>query len=230
MPLAKNGENMSLKHSIQEESEKLKEASLQKKLEYFWDYYRWHLISFLVVLGIIGSFVQSARASKEAILSGICLNCYQSSFEHMDVLAEEFLREQNVDDSKYMVEMNGGMIFDPENAEAAEISYQSIQRIGAQVTVGELDFMIGNLDAMMHFSESGTFYGLSEVLSAEELARLDPYLIRNDQSEPIFVDVSSCEKLMECYPYMREPLVLGIAVNAPHLETIPLWLNYLLIV
>lgn len=220
---------MGLKQSIQKEREKLKDATFSQKLEFFWDYYKFPAISLVIILMIIGSFIHSAVTSKDVVLSGICLNCYQSSFEtYYDDLTADFLKKQDVNPSRYTIEINASMVFDPDNREAAEINYQSVQRIGAQITVGDLDFMIGNLDAMMDFVESGTFYDLSEVLTEEELAEYVPYLINREQSIPVLVDLSSCDALAEGYPYLQEPLVLGVAVNAPHVDMIREWISYLL--
>ena len=215
-----------MKGLLQKDKEVLKNSSLQQKLEFLLDYYKWPAIAVVLAIAIIASFVIPAVTAKETVLAGVFLNCYQSSFEDLQGnLSEDILTALGKNPAKCAVELNTGLIYDPDNAEAAEINYQSIQRIGAQVAVGDLDFMVGNYEAMLAFAESGTFYALSEVLRPEELAQYEPWVIA--QSDGVLLDISSCSALMEGYPYLQEPLVLGIAVNAPNPEQIPELLYYL---
>ena len=220
---------MGLGNDFRSEREKLKNANTKQKLQFFWDYYKWVVIVGLIVIAVVISFVYPAIESKDVVLSGICLNSYQSSFEtSYDVLIQDFLTAQGLDPDDCTMELTAGMIYDPDNQDAAEINYQSIQRIGAQITMGGLDVMIGNLGAMQAFADSGSFYELSEVLPQELMERYEPHLIPGVQGNWILIDVSGCDQLMENYPYLSEPLVLGIAVNAPNREMIVELIAYLL--
>ncbi len=216
-----------MKGLLQRDKDVLKNSNLQQKLEFLLDYYKWPAIAVVLTIVIIASFVIPAVTAKDVVLSGILLNSYQSSFENLPVeeLAEDILAALGADPEACTAELSTGLIFDPDNKEAAEISYQVAQRIGAQVSIGELDFVVGNYEAMAAFAESGTFYALSEVLRPEELTQYEPWVL--EQSDGVLLDVSSCGALMEGYPYLREPLVLAIAVNAPHPEQIPKLLNFL---
>ncbi len=216
-----------MKGLLQKDKEVLKNSNLQQKLEFLLDYYKWPAIAVLVAIAIIASFVIPAVTAKDVVLSGIFLNSYQSAFENLQAeeMTEDILVALGEDPEACTAELSTGMIFDPDNKEAAEISYQVVQRIGAQVAVGDLDFVVGNYEAMAAFAESGTFYSLSEVLSPEELAQYEPWVM--EQSGGVLLEVSGCGALMEGYPYLQEPLVLAIAVNAPHPEQIPELLQYL---
>lgn len=243
-------------NNLKKEREKLKNASLNQKLEFFWDYYKWPAVSVMIVLAVIGSFVHSAVMSKDVILSGICLNCYQSSFEpRFDTLTEAFLQDQNLDPSEFAVEINTSLIYAPGDENAAETNYQTVQRIGAQITAKDLDFAVGNLEAMLEFAYTDTFCDLSLLLSEEELARYEPYLLyvdlavveavldqpqadiqwldckspeKMERPVPVLIDMSSCGALMENYPYLQETLALGVAVNAPHEDMIPSLIDFLM--
>lgn len=216
MPLGKNGDQMHVKEDIRNARKEMKNAPLNKKLEYFWDYHKWHVVAAVAVLAIILSFVIPAVTAKKTVLSGALLNCYQVSMDAgAEKLPQALLEALGEDPEKCTVELNFGLVFDPENEEAAQLNYQSVQAIGAQVTLGELDFLVGNLEAMEAFAESGTFYALAEVFP-------------DGDSGEYFVDVSTCPLLAECYPYLTEPLVLGIPVNATNIDRIPALLEYLL--
>lgn len=215
-----------MKGLLQKDKEVLRSSTSRQKLEFLLDYYKWPAIAVLLAIAMIASFVVPAVTAKETVLAGVFLNCYQSSFENLQQeLSEEILTALGGESAKYAVELNTGLVYDPDNKEAAEINYQSVQRIGAQVTMGDLDFMVGNYEAMEAFAESGTFYALSEVLRPEELAEYEPWVL--EQSGGILLDVSGCSALTAGYPYLQEPLVLAIAVNAPHPDQIPELLHYL---
>lgn len=207
---------MHVKEDIRNARKEMKNAPLNKKLEYFWDYYKWHVIAVLAAIAIFLSFVIPAVTAKKTVLSGAFLNCYQVSMDGgAEKLPRALLDALGEDPEKSAVELNFGLVFDPENEEAAQLNYQSVQAIGAQVTLGELDFLVGNLSAMETFAESGTFYTLAEVFPDWD-------------SGGYFIDVSSSKVLAECYPYLTEPLVLGIPVNATNIDRIPALLEYLL--
>ena len=65
---------MSLMDEFKAERESIKQASLKKKLEYFWDYYKWHTIGAFFVLIAIGMFMYTASKSTETIFYAIFFN------------------------------------------------------------------------------------------------------------------------------------------------------------
>lgn len=243
---------MVLKSYIHAEQEKLKYATGKQKWEYFWEYYKWPVFAAMLVLAVIASFVHSAVARKNVVLSGVFLNCYQSSFEEETPgIMDAFLNEQKLDLKKYVVEVNTSLVFDPYGEEASQDNYQTVQRIGAQITAKELDFVVGNLEAVRDFAYSDTFYDLTTILSKEQLAQYEGKLLYVDAAlldqagawtqwpdckqpdqmrkpVPVMLDVSSCDALMEQYPYLTEPLVLAVAVNAPHEDRVREIVDFLL--
>lgn len=228
-----------MKNSVKQDFEAIQNGTLQQKLQFFWDYYRWTVITAAVVMTIIISAVVSVVTAKDTFLSGITLNSYSASPEApYGKLVEEFMDTRQADPADWEFEINTSLVYSAAPDKVTEENYQTIQRIGAQIAAHDLDFMTGDQGTMEALAYSGMFVDLTTVLSETQLALYQPYLHYIDwavvESEttvtalpdsaqpesmqkpvPVFVDVSGCAYLAEGYEYLSEPLLFAIAVNAP---------------
>lgn len=65
---------MAVMDEFREEREALKNGTPKEKLQYFWYYYKWHVIIALVVIIMIVSFVQQLRDRKDPAFYAVMLN------------------------------------------------------------------------------------------------------------------------------------------------------------
>ncbi len=246
---------MAVMDEFKVEREAIKNGTSKEKFQYFLDYYKWQTITAIAVIIIIISSIYSAVTAKETLLSGVMLNCYHSfSEEPFADLIHDFISNQQINSSKYEIELNTTLTYSADNASASETNYNTIQLLGAQIASHSLDFVAGNLEAMTTFAYSDSFCDLSSLLSEEQLALYEPYLLYIDlavseklQTEtsaidfpdctkpetmqipiPIMIDMSHCEYLTNTYAYTVEPLVFAVAVNASNKEMVLNLINFLM--
>jgi len=151
-----------LKDKIQAERNKLREMTFKKKLEYIWDYYKFPIIGFFVVLIFIGSLLNIRYFNPPP---GTALFVAWSA---------GFATEEQLDDLKNIL---GERIIDEAENEEVSISLflesevnpafssANAQRLVAMVAAGEIDVFITDKQLLEEFSENGILMPLDHMLA-----------------------------------------------------------------
>lgn len=184
-----DGNDMAVMDEFKEERERIKKyGTRQEKLAYFWDYYKWHTIIAVIAIIVIGSSIYSSLTAKDIVLNGILLNSYSAVDEEVpSTLISDFLTEQQIDTTKNDITLNTSLYYttdEEKNSDynMSELTYTASQIIVVQVAAGELDFMTGDLETLSSLAYSEYFVDLSTVLSEDQLALYEPYLLYIDQT------------------------------------------------
>lgn len=155
--------------NFKEDMKKLQGYTTQEKIAYIRDYYIWHIVVILAVVVIVVSSIISAATKKDAVLIGMMLNAGNEGGMAAQALCEDFLQKENLDPKKFEVELNAGMIFMPENKEAAASNSATQDVLMARISGKLLDFVAGNYNAMLTLAYSDYFVDLSKVLTDEQI-------------------------------------------------------------
>ena len=67
---------MAVMDEFREEREAMKNGTRKQKLEYFWCYYKWHVICTVAAIAIISSFIYEGVTRKDIALYATFLNSY----------------------------------------------------------------------------------------------------------------------------------------------------------
>lgn len=173
---------MAAMDEFKKEREAVKNGTLKQKLSYFWDYYKWYVIIPLVIIIMVGNTVYHKLTDPEVILNGVLLNCYNMEEQVPTAeLIEAFYEKQEIDVSEYKVDLNTTLSYSTDES-AASSNYSSIQVLMAWTGAGTLDFLTGNLDAMMELAYRGYFVDLTTFLTAEQITLYEPYFLYMDQA------------------------------------------------
>lgn len=173
---------MAVMDEFREEREAIKTAPLNKRIAYFWHYYKLPVILFVVVVVLIISYISAMNNSKEYLLNGIFLNCRSDSEYTKESMIQEYFENQGIDANEYDFEV----IMDLPYKVADGNSDYSVQNDNANQTIlvyseaGTLDFITGSYDVLMDIAYKGGFADLSEILTEEEYAVLEPYFLYLD--------------------------------------------------
>lgn len=246
---------------IKKEHKKVRNGTPQEKVKYIADYYIWQIFLFVILIIILLSIVFAALTRKETVLSGVMLNSNELiSAKTVESLCEEFLVDQGLDTSKNEVSINSNLTLVDNDDSNATNNYIAVQTIMAQIEGKILDFVVSDLDSAINLAYSEFFVDLSTVLTPEQLAYYEPYLLYIDRAVivklqeavssenyeieieipdctqpelmeepvPVFIDLSGNEKLEAFYPDAKNEIVLAVAVNAPDIDRIIEWVDYLL--
>ena len=203
---------MAVMDEFKEERAALKNASFKEKLSYFVDYYKWHVIISICVVAFIASFVHQIVTAKDTALYAVMLNA--SPLTTDNVYAEEFAEYAGIDTQEY------DLLFDTSiritEGAMDEISYTSIEKLGVYTAAQELDVMISDGESIQKYANSVSFYDLRDILSAEQIAKYEPYFYYvdmklvneieaansalNDTYVPVYPDPTKPEEMTEPVP------------------------------
>lgn len=164
------------------ERDAVKNGPLKQRIEYFWDYHKWHVLIPLFIGIIIGVSIYQAVTKPETIVSGIVLNTYsQSAYARANELNLAYLDKLGYDPKEYAVEFNTNLAYSNDPEQGASMNYESLQAITAQTGAGVIDFMVADTETMVDFEYRAMFADLREVLTEEQLKAYEPYLLYIDR-------------------------------------------------
>lgn len=223
---------MAVMDEFKEEREALKKGTLKQRFNYFWDYYKWHVIISIFAALLIGSFIYQLATNKEVVFNAILLNANLQD-EH-DTYSQEYAEYAGIDLTKNSV------LFDSTIYTLGHVSDEATstasQKLLALTSSGAVDVMISDTSSIQPYANSEMFYDLRNILTEEQIATYEPYFYYVDQktldeiaaannafdfdfvptypdpskpeemTEPIPVGIylDECEILLEKYHFMQE--------------------------
>ena len=159
---------MTILEYIKKEYRNVMEKPPKERLEYFWEYYKWHaIVTFLILVAIVQGIVGIAT-NKDTVFSGIMLNAKIA-----------------VDDEAFLQGFYDRTGIDPKKQEAAffaditmtddpsDHNTTTFQRIMAGISVKDTDFIIGPSEPFKFcaYNSNRIFTDLREYLDAETLEK-----------------------------------------------------------
>ncbi len=195
---------------------------------------------------------------KESSINGILLN--PNSFtpvSSLNAMTNDFLDEHQIDKSKYTFTVNTSLYYSVDEDSHVD-NLTASQTLITQVSTAKLDFIAGDLETMLSIAYSDFFIDLREVLSEEQFALYEPYMLYIDQAVldvlnaeeaadvssvnvpdcdkpemmeqpvPILIDVTASEYLKDFYVHIDKSIVLGCIHNAPHKELTAAYIEFLM--
>ena len=173
---------MAWKNEYNNAKKVIQNGTFKEKAEYIWDYYKWHLVGLIVILGMIGSLIYSRVTAKECVLQGIFLNSTAEKDAELE-LEKNFLAFSPIDESKEEILFDASYYFSTDIiSTVAENSYETLQIITAKIAAEEVDFIVGDLTSMNNIAYREYFYDLSEVLPEELMKKYEAYFLYYDRS------------------------------------------------
>ncbi len=218
---------------FREEREAMKNAPLKDRIAYFWEYNKLEAtIAVVAVISVI-SIAVTILGKKDVLLEGMILNRFWTEMDGAgcDSISEDYIayRELDYDDCEIM--LNGSMNYFPGNEDTLlEENVNVMQLIAASCAGQALDFIIAEPATLHEFDMGEYFIDLRLVLTEEQLQAYDEYLIYSEirTDIPIMLDITGCEKVEEVYAYQHDQLAFGVIQNAPHMEELISFADYLM--
>lgn len=206
---------MAIRDDIKKEQEKLKGKPFQDKLEYFVDYYKWHVIVLVALIAFIGGTIYQKTTTPEIKLTGVLFNASNLlAEEELQQIIDGFSAEQGWDPKKETIRLLTNLTYYEEEGLAVN-NYESMEVLATLVLTGEVDFIIGDVSLMTQLVEGGYIQELPAGIEGWE------------KISPCLLDVSGSGVLRSIYGSLGEDLVLGIAVSAENTEGALAFIDYL---
>lgn len=215
-----------------------KELSFQGKLEYFWDYYKFHFFGALLVFALlIGSILIWQENSKPDILNGYLLNTNWG-----DDLAEELLKDfadaRGYDLEQGNAYFNSSVYIDTDIKD--QMSTVAYTKVMTDLDMKETDFFFCSQEMFDYFGEKGIFLNLTENLPEEFLNKYHDKLLTTDIYDEngnvtatyiAAIDISDAPVLVKMQQeralYEDSPVLLTIPYNTTRLEKVMEFIEFL---
>lgn len=246
---------MPLMDEFKNERDSVKNASFKKKLEYFWDYYKWHTMGAVLVLFIIGIFIHTASKSTETILYAMFFNTDLTEIFNEE-MGNDFLTYAGAEDEKQIALIDTSYYLSSDYSEAGvQAAYQ---KLSIFTSTNQLDILGGPIDSINVCMYDAYLCDLQTVLTEEQLKTYEPYLLYSDEAllkekqaaeqnsevfefeypdpakpkemeapVPVAIDVSSCKKMQMLYPDHTGQMAVGISIGTIQEDNAGLFIDYL---
>lgn len=154
----------------------LKSLSIKQKIEYVWDYYKWHIIIPIFIISMIVSTVQNAVNYKEPLLKIIMINSYGVAEDNENQGFEEFFEKYGYESFDGAVQIKKDISLSQEG----ELNYEDYQNYEVLISllVGqECQIVLGTGEKSLDFLNQGFLADLSMILSKDILERYEKQLL-----------------------------------------------------
>ena len=198
------------------EREKLREMKFKEKIEYIWEYYKYHIIGVAIALAILGSLLNTFIFNPQPDV-GLFI-AWNAGF-----VDQERLEDLSATLNEHMTFQTEGEVADVSRFFTAtddpQMSVAHIQRLVAMITAGAIDVFIVDSELFAEYSYIGYIVPLDEVLSLVESINPDVHaIIMNEATFALYSDHNEVvsEQLMGIR-LADSPLLLELGVINPDL-------------
>lgn len=197
--------------------EKFRLLNRAEKIGYIWDYYRFHILVFLIISGILISFVHNRFTQKDPLLFTAFVNVSVS--EHLkEAFTNATLEREGFDTKNYEVYLYENIyISDDVPKEDRQYEYASRLKTIAAINAKQLDTVIMDQRAFDIFSTNGYLWDLTKLDSSLKYLYSE-HLISSEKSQ----DKNTGFLLTGCPIFKKagltEPIFFGIVKNSEHVD------------
>lgn len=166
---------------IREERRKaMSRMSPKEKFAYFWDYYKFHALTAVVLVIALVSFIYQYATHKDYGFYAVLVNAGVSdpSSSLPEQWAAQFQEYAAIDPTEYEVYIDTSMSVS--STDFSQYSMANQEKIMAMTQTGSINTLIAETETFEKYAQAEYFYPLEEVLSAEELEKYRPYFYYTD--------------------------------------------------
>jgi len=156
------------------EREKLREMKIKEKIEYIWEYYKYHIVGTVIALAILGSLLNTWIFNPQPDVGlFIAWNAGFADQDRLDDLRDTF--------NEHMTFQTEGEVADVSRFFTAtddpQMHMAHIQRLVAMITAGQIDAFIVDSELFAEYSYIGYIVPLDQLLSLVESINPDVHAI-----------------------------------------------------
>ena len=197
---------MTIVESIKDQWQQMQEKPKKERWAYIWDYYKWHIVIFLLVIVLLVQGVIALVNHKDAVFTGFVLNCSVSG--KSDDFIQGFYEYAGINTDKEEAAIYTDMYLrDGQSKKNAEVFH----RIMAGVAIQDADFIVGQPDTFQPcaYHTSKIMVDLREFLDAETLEKYADRLYYIDGAVLEQLDKPVGEAVGQViYPNPRKPEIM----------------------
>ncbi len=157
----------------------LKGMGFKAHWDYFWDYYKIHVIVAVLAIVFVVTLVRDISDNKPYALNAIFIN--SNSMSPADNIAAGFIEAQGINTEEEQVYIDPAVTLTPTGLSQNDIA--TVEKIYAMIAAKELDVCVAAPDIFRSYCENEMFLDLREALSAEEINEYGDRIMYVDNAE-----------------------------------------------
>lgn len=248
---------MTILEHIKKEFAGMKGKPPKEFLAYCWEYYKWPILSVLLVIVLCVQGIIGLKNHREVVFSGLMLNAKLGVND--EVFLQDFYELTGIDPEKEMAGFYTDIVL---TDEPSDHNFEAFQRIMAGISVKDTDFIIGpaapfrfcaynsnNLlrdlrtyldeDLLAQYEDQIYYIDMAiiellnapvgEHINTNAIVYPDPHKPEKmEKPVPVAIAVTDCKHLQHAY-YLNKPvLYLGMVANTTRQEMVVQLFDYLL--
>lgn len=217
-----------LKQWFRMEWAKLSMLSPADRAWYIWEYYKIHIFTVIVVLGLLAGWLGAILDPTEIYLNTTLINLPTLSDTAPEPLTNGFHAAMNLSDRDAVTT---DILYLSSDDVTSQITYQGMQKLYARSAANELDLLFMPKTDYEALAVLGLFDNLEELLPSDLWNEAKKYALyvtgpETGVSYPAALDVSTLPMIAEC-GFIADSAVLSIAPGTQHLENCIQMIQYL---
>lgn len=165
------------------------------RVQYFWDYYKWHTIIFVTLLALAISYTVALLTEPDATVNGMLINAYNYfRYEEMDKqtqeLASAFLEQQGKSEDQLSLNMDTSRVYYV-GEEDHSYNYDTIQLLLTYTAADSLDYVTGDSAALIDLAYMDFFGNLEDHLPDE--------VLQTNKEDLLYIDYAVVEQRQEAF-------------------------------
>ena len=185
-----------------------KDLSRKAKVQYIWDYYRWHIIAAICLVAFVISMIVHYAAYRESVLDIVMVNTL-NPYEESVSSTDEFFEHDNY-----------------------STNYYSNQKLTLKLSVGGADVLFAPEFVFQQYADAGSLMPLTDYLTADELEQYKDMIVYATDSEtgetlPCGLELNDNQWLSD-YGYYTGTVCFGIAYAADNKENAVDFFHYVM--
>ena len=237
---------MTISEFARKELQNLKGKPMKEKLEHIATYYWIPIVTVVALAVFVGFMSHQIAAKKETVLFGYCVNASEN--EHSLAFPKNFGAFMEIGEKEEVLVIP--------NLRTGETAYaDTMQALSIHVAAGDVDFVAADFETARMLVQTDFFCDLSQKLTAQQLEKLTPHLLYVERKDlpadhapntqapplpklakadgmadpvPVALHIPADSRLAKAYNFPDGDVVMLILHNAPHLDMLQAFLDYIL--
>lgn len=207
---------MTMREAIRAKQKEMHKKSPQERKAYFWTYHKTAVIALAVLLLVCVLAAVDIFGKKEVAFHGMFINAEEKQSEQ---LAADFAKAAGIDPEKEEIQLDSALKIS-HDADSTEDIY-GIESMLTRIAAGAIDTIACDGDLLVSFGYLDYLMDLRQVLTADELKRLDGSLLYMDRAvlESISGAALETEEPLADFPdpanpdAMADPVPIGVLLD-----------------
>lgn len=202
-------------HKQQTEKEKLSEMSFKGKLDYLYEYYKFHALAVIAAIALVSYFIYTALhpVASPQFSAAMINNTVDDRI--VEQLATDFSNRLQLDPKRETVDLNTTYNFGVDDQYMSQMKQVLITKIQAH----QVDVIIAPESLFYDYAHAGILDKLSDQLPTDIYSSLaDQFYLtdtEDDAQKNAYGIYLTNTKLYRDYADNSDPYVLGIVINSP---------------